>query len=209
LNLTRRVEFPFDRIDSDTIKSNPNLVFARNLIQVKELFGALEQKQLIIYPAHPNITYFTITADGWEYANSLKTKPLGGLPQVFVAMSFDPKLNSVYDDGIEPAIKEIGLTPRIMRGIVHNGEICATMLDEIYRSKIVIVDCTLGNQGAFFEGGYAKALGKPVIFTVRKGHEKDMHFDTNHYHHVIYENEADLAKKLVPHLRVAMQENQA
>ncbi len=44
--------------------------------------------------------------------------------------------------------------------------------------------------------GFAMALGLPVIFTCREDHMKDVHFDTNHFPHVVWSQPADLRTKL-------------
>ena len=49
-------------------------------------------------------------------------------------------------------------------------------------SRFVVADLTHGNNGAYWEAGFAEGLGRPVIYTCRKKEwdEKKPHFDTNH-----------------------------
>ena len=55
-------------------------------------------------------------------------------------------------------------------------------------ARFVIADLTHGNNGAYWEAGFAEGLGRPVIYTCRKKEwdkrdlpsEQMVHFDTNH-----------------------------
>ena len=64
---------------------------------------------------------------------------------------------------------------------------------EIQGAHFLIADLTHANPGAYWEGGYAEGLGKPVIYTCEQSvfKEKKSHFDTNHHLHVLWD-EADL-----------------
>ncbi|HVA79494.1 MAG TPA: hypothetical protein VNF29_01055 [Candidatus Binataceae bacterium] len=50
-------------------------------------------------------------------------------------------------------------------------------------ARFVIADLTDGNQGAYWEAGFAEGLGKPVIYTCEatKFELEKTHFDTNHH----------------------------
>lgn len=39
-------------------------------------------------------------------------------------------------------------------------------------------------------------LGIPVIWAIRRDEISKMHFDTNHYPHIVWENENDLREEL-------------
>jgi hypothetical protein len=47
-----------------------------------------------------------------------------------------------------------------------------------------------------FEAGFALALGKPVIFTVRRADLDRMHLDTGRFNHVAWEEATELLEKL-------------
>ena len=49
----------------------------------------------------------------------------------------------------------------------------------------------MGNQGAYWEAGYAEGLRKPVIYTCKKSvfETEGTHFDTNHRVHVLWDAE--------------------
>jgi NADPH:quinone reductase-like Zn-dependent oxidoreductase len=52
--------------------------------------------------------------------------------------------------------------------------------------------------GVFFEAGFAKGLGREVIFIVREADIEELkeHFDTRQYNHIVYDSAEDLRKKL-------------
>ena len=58
----------------------------------------------------------------------------------------------------------------------------------IKRSRFLVADVTGGRQGVYFEGGFAKGLGLPVIWTCSHGTDAElkkwMHFDTRQYNHI-------------------------
>jgi len=74
---------------------------------------------------------------------------------------------------------------------------------------LAIVDLTHGNQGAYWEAGYAEGLGKPVIYTCDEAKFEEMsHFDTNHHLHVLWgENAMEVAmEKLKATIRATIRE---
>ena len=61
----------------------------------------------------------------------------------------------------------------------------------------MIADVTGCRGGVYYEAGLAKKEGMEVIWLCKKGFEKsDMHFDTNRYYHIIYDNYDELTKRL-------------
>lgn len=102
---------------------------------------------------------------------------------VFIAMAF-----SAWDDEDESAQKEV-----LIRSIKfackkqgydadivpadHTGSITDRIIADIKRSRFVVCDFTHQNQGAYYEAGYARALGKNVYHLVRKDHFDNLHFD--------------------------------
>ena len=65
---------------------------------------------------------------------------------------------------------------------------------KIRRSRFLLADVTHGNNGAYWEAGFAEGLGLPVIYTCSakvmndKGHAHHPHFDTNHHLTVIWDS---------------------
>jgi nucleoside 2-deoxyribosyltransferase len=137
-----------------------------------------------------------ITFDGWKYIER------GGLgtaspKRVFVAMSFNPDLEPAFKTGIEQAVAtDCNLICIRLDKQHHNEKICDRILSEIRRSHIVVADFTEHKAGVYFEAGFALALGKEVIWTVRENNKENTHFDTRQYNHIIWKEPADLREQL-------------
>jgi len=79
----------------------------------------------------------------------------------------------------------------------HNEKICDVIVAEIRKSSFLVADFTGDRGGVYFEAGFAKGLGIPVIFSCQKGEwEEKLHFDTRQYNHIIWETPEDLKNKL-------------
>ena len=120
------------------------------------------------------------------------------LAQAFVAMWFDPTMEEAYYRGIEPAIRESGYKALRIDQKPHNNKIDDEIIAEIRRSKFLVADFTHGDDGArggvYYEAGFAHGLGLKVIFTCRQDSIGTVHFDTNHYNHVLWATPEELHK---------------
>lgn len=120
------------------------------------------------------------------------------LAQAFVAMWFDPSMDDAYSQGIQPAIEEAGYKALRIDQKLHNNKIDDEIIAEIRRSKFLIADFTQGEDGArggvYYEAGFAHGLGLKVIFTCREDAIEEVHFDTNHYNHVVWATPVELHK---------------
>ena len=140
-------------------------------------------------------TYY-LTPAGWD--NVLGTSaPSAEHGRVFVAMWFHESMNDAYETGIKAALKGTGYLPVCMNETHQNEDINFAILAEIRRAQFVVADITGGRAGVYFEAGFAKALGRDVFFTCRRDRfAEDKHFDTEHFHHTMWETPVDLAKSL-------------
>ena len=141
---------------------------------------------------------YTISAAGWQRIDKI-TKQKDEIKQGFVAMSFKEETNAIRE-AFKIAISASGYTPRLIDEKEHNNQIVPEIFYEIERSKFVVVDVTYPNYGAYYEAGYAQALGKQVIMCCRKA-EFDApntrpHFDVAQKSMIVWENEADLVERL-------------
>lgn len=71
------------------------------------------------------------------------------------------------------------------------GSIDNRVAVEIRKSLFVVADLTHGNNGAYWEAGFAHGLGKPVFYTCNENYRNSTHFDINH-HTTIFWNPADV-----------------
>lgn len=75
----------------------------------------------------------------------------------------------------------------------HDGinEILALM-----KRAFAIADFMHHRGGVYFEAGFGRGLGKPVIHTVHGEHLASTHFDTKHLNHIVWSSPEDLERKL-------------
>lgn len=118
----------------------------------------------------------------------------------FVAMWFGPEMISAYDDGIAPAIEANGYNPVRIDRADYNNKIDDEILSQIRRARFVVADFSCGADGArggvYFEAGFALALDRQVIFSVRRSDLERLHFDTRQFNHIMWEAPADLEMQL-------------
>lgn len=126
---------------------------------------------------------FGLTLDGWERYEEEKRGRFAG-DYGFIAMEFDdPELEGLVSEVIKPAVRErIGYDLVDMRNVARAGVIDNIKRSQIRDAAFVLADLTHDNPGAYWEGGYAEGLGKPVIYLCRKDKfdKQKPHFDTNH-----------------------------
>lgn len=147
-----------------------------------------------------------VEVPGYARVAEITTNPDSS--QCFVAMWFDDSMDDVYEKGFATAIESAGYTSfRIKddQGLI--GKIDDAIIAEIRRSRFVVADFTHGASGArggvYYEAGFAHGLGLPVIFTCHKDMMGKVHFDTNHFNHILWENPEDLRKQLTERINAA------
>ena len=120
--------------------------------------------------------------------------------QAFVAMWFDDSMNEACQNGIEPGIEDAGYKPFRVDRKEHINKIEDEIIAEIRRSRFIVADFTQGDSGprggVYYEAGFAHGLGLSVIFTCKEGDVDKLHFDTNHYNHIVWSTPEDLREKL-------------
>ena len=149
--------------------------------------------------------YLTIslTLQGWERLEDIK-KVSTKSNQAFVAMWFDDKLKIIWEKGFKSALEETGYEPIRIDQIEHNNKIDDEIVAEIRKSGLLVADFTGNRGGVYFESGFALGLGIPVIWTCNENDIDNVHFDTNHYNHIVWENEQDLKRKLINRINATL-----
>lgn len=150
-----------------------------------------------------------VEVPGYVRIEEITTNPDSS--QCFVAMWFDAGMNDVYEKGFRAAIAAAGYTPlRIDQKPDLIGAIDDAIIAEIRRSRFVVADFTHGASGArggvYYEAGFARGLGLPVIFTCRKDMIDEAHFDTRQFNHILWEpeNPEALRKQLTDRIVAAI-----
>lgn len=146
----------------------------------------------------------TLTLEGLHYANKILEGKMS--KKCFVAMSFDPALSDVFKQGILPAIEESDYEPILISEVQLNSDetINDGILANIKKSHFIIADFTQNKHGVYFEAGYALGRGLKVIYTCKNEKEQvnGLHFDTNHYQHILWDTIDDLRQKLKDKIEV-------
>lgn len=102
----------------------------------------------------------------------------------FMAMEFgESQLEKMVSEQIKPTIRRsFNVEVNTARDVAQAGLIDEIIRDQIRNATFVLSDLTHGNNGAYWEAGFAEGVGVPVIYTCEKRvfEEESTHFDTNH-----------------------------
>jgi nucleoside 2-deoxyribosyltransferase len=115
--------------------------------------------------------------------------------QGFVVMKLgDRLLDATYELVIRPVLQEFNISAMRIDQVEDSGVITDQILQHIERSALVLADLTGERPNCYFEVGYAHALGKEMILTIRKGEK--IHFDMAGRRFIEWESDVDLRDKL-------------
>lgn len=115
--------------------------------------------------------------------------------QVFVIMQFDDStLNSAYEGAIKPIVKKHKYKPIRIDELQDSGKITDQIIEEISKSEIIIADLSGERPNCYYEAGFAHAIGKEMIFAVRKN--TPIHFDLSAYRFIEWDTEQELRERL-------------
>lgn len=79
-------------------------------------------------------------------------------------------IDEIYENAILPVLKSVEIKPYRVDLIEHNDDIDDKIIELILKCDICIADLTYSRPSVYYEAGYFKGLGKPVIFIARKDH---------------------------------------
>ncbi|WP_420463145.1 hypothetical protein [Candidatus Palauibacter sp.] len=126
-----------------------------------------------------------LTLTGWEQYEEMKHGSLDGGYGFFAWQFGGTRTEPIFKDVLKPVFRKRGYPLRDMKDLSQPGLIDNIMQDRIRGASFVIVDLTDGNRGCYWEGGFAQALEKPVVYICHQEAFHDPatkpHFDTNHY----------------------------
>tara|TARA_R110002095_G_scaffold139593_4_gene121232 strand:+ start:1414 stop:2097 length:684 start_codon:yes stop_codon:yes gene_type:complete len=156
--------------------------------------GLIEGEQLSLITDEDSLEFSgRLTLDGWARYESLVE---GSVTQkkAFMAMQYgDPELDEIVDKYFRDAVRETGFDLVRLDDNPAAGLIDDRLRVEIRTSRFVIADLTHGNQGAYWEAGFAEGIGRPIIYTCKKQIFDDPdtrpHFDTNHHHTILWDKD--------------------
>lgn len=171
---------------------------------------------------------FTITPKGWNKVAELESTNKDS-KKVFVAMWFSDEMKETFEKYIQSAVAEAkeGHNALHIGKKEHNNDINDEIIAEIKTSKFVIADLTGDRGGVYYEAGFAKGLGIPVIFTchsdwfnkeiIQKVEDKDdqakavnikinrkVHFDVSTINIIEWKTGEELKTKLINRIRATI-----
>lgn len=161
-------------------------------------------ENLINGKMHQIIFHYTgMTFDGLQYVENLES-PNKSSKNVFLAFNFETELNDIFSTYVREAVEESGLNCIIVNqnNTEHDKAITDEIIGKLKSSRIVIADFTNHRNSVYSEAGFAMGMKIPIIWTVQKGHDNDMSFDTRQYPHIVWENGNDLKKQIMDRIRV-------
>ena len=119
-------------------------------------------------------------------------------------MSFAEDMKSV-EDAIRNSILSCGFKPMIIKDKEYNRQIVPEILHEIKQARFVIAEFTNHNNGAYYEAGYALALGKEVIHLCKdESFDNDAHFDVKQVNTIRWKTIDDLEEKLIKRIKATI-----
>jgi len=198
-NLAHTVNHPTTKFHFDALKHRA--MFCEGM-QVSGMVTQLMDAGFLSWDADSKL--HSISAKGWERVAALQRTGRDA-KQAFVAMWFEPTMAPFYEEGFKPAIEE-DKTIKALRidRKDHNNKIDDEIVAEIRRSRYLVADFTGHRGGVYFEAGFALGLGLPVVWTCKKDHIDDAHFDTRQYNHITYETPEELRVKLLNRIRATI-----
>ena len=139
--------------------------------------------------------HIQITPRDYMRYESLQTQPSASA-QGFVAMWFHDSMREAYARGFEVGIRQAGYHPLRVDGVEHVGKIDDEIIAQIRRSRFVVADFTDHRAGVYFEAGSALGLNLPVIWSCRRDHIADLHFDIRQFNCIDWTKPDELADRL-------------
>lgn len=137
---------------------------------------------------------FKITLEGYVRLDEL-TRKASNSSRGFVAMWFSKELDPAYG-GFEKGIRGAGYEPIRIDRTEYINRIDDEIIVQIKQSRFVVADFTGHRGSVYFEAGFALGLDLPVIWTCRKDHMEDLHFDIRQFNYIDWDTKEDLAKRL-------------
>ncbi len=189
-------------IDNNTIFDQHEI-----LAQIFLIADYLRNNKYVEIPSTVNgktINGIKVLPLGWKRIDEIERQNINN-KNVFIAMSFDDSMNETRE-AIKEAVLDCGYKPRIMDEIEHNHQIVPEMLFEIRKSRFVVAELTLHNNGAYFEAGYALGQGKDVIQVCKKdAFGTDGHFDVKQVSTILWESYDDLKERLIKRIKATIE----
>ena len=166
-------------------------------IWLKELMPELVSSDNDKVMDGPETAPLMLTPAGWKMVEELDKGARSN--RAFIAMSFfkeKPERRAEIQTAIEAACHERGWDAKPVDGRHFTGSINDRIIADINQAYFMIADFTGNNAGVYYEAGYAEGRGMKVLYTVHKDDLPNLHFDTRHMRHIVWETPAELRQQL-------------
>ena len=182
-------------LSDDSLFISPSRDFKEFLYIIEYLIDNKMLKE--VYGDRKIQASYILTVEGWEKFSDIDSKINSKI--CFIAMSFrenEKEAEEDYKKVIKPLLEDIGFIPILIKNVEYNEDVVFKILYEIERCRFVIADVRGERPSVYYEAGYARALGREVIWLCKKGEENKMHFDTRNLNHIIWKDREELKEKL-------------
>ena len=132
---------------------------------------------------------YKITPHGWSYREELRKRDIDS-NVAFVALWVNKKTDLLWEKGIKPAVYYAGYEPYRVDKDRKVEKIDNEIFVKILESNFVISDFTGQRPNVYYEAGFAKGLGKKVIWTCKEREIKlkRVGFDIRQYSFLTWED---------------------
>lgn len=178
------------------------MTFARNTNEARFYIRSLGERGLLgNSESIANKTSVILSPAGWAQFENLTRGASDAENPVFVAMWFGDAvhksaMDNAYDAAIVPAVRDAGYLVARVDLDEHNDWIMDRVLGSIRMAPFVVADFTGHRNGVYFEAGFARGLGIPVIQTCREDDFANGHFDTKQLNHILWSSSDELNQRL-------------
>lgn len=209
LALERRSKYLSQPV-KDAVMHKPAVSYAYNDGEAQAIIRSLSGKGLVKILGTVADGY-ALTYKGLKKAQKLRLA-VNNSAFAFVAMWFNDEEMKGAFEAIRTAVKIATagqLTAFRVDNKEHNNDITDEIITGIKNSRFVIADMTGHRGGVYYEAGFARGLGKPVILTCRedwfKGEidhdgkvvKEKIHFDINHLNVIVWNTDNELKDRLI------------
>ncbi len=152
-------------------------------------------KKYIYMVSNEKTADLSLTSEGYERIEELQLSKHNN-KKVFVSMAFNENTENIRE-AIKKGIVEAKYDATLIDEIIHNKQIVPEMFRLIRESRLLVMDISEPNYGAYYEAGYAQGLGKEVIITCS---------EERFYKKYETEEEQKYEKYLKPHFDIAQKQ---
>jgi len=155
----------------------------------------LTRRNFVVGKATTECFLAMLSTEGWRELE-IRNHELVDDDRIFVAMSLNKSLDNAFKKGFKVGIEAAGYQAYRVDQALHLERIDLKIIGDLRRSRVIVADVTDERPNVYFEAGFAMALNKPVIWSVREDQKDKLHFDTRQFPHLIWKDPGGLAMQI-------------